>query len=121
MKFKDIGFGLALPTYAANSLGKKDAETYWGVYDFPLNDRLSWRFVVDTARRAEKLGYESLWTPDHFMLGKDGGTFESLTTLSALSQVTRRIKFGTWVLCNNYRNPALVAKMACTLGNISDG
>lgn len=121
MKFKHVRFGLALPTYAANSLGDKKAETYWGVYDFPLNDRLSWRFVVDTARKAEKLGYESIWTPDHFMLGKDGATFESLTTLSALSQITSRIKFGTWVLCNNYRNPALVAKMASTLGNISDG
>ncbi|MDH2902168.1 MAG: LLM class flavin-dependent oxidoreductase [archaeon] len=112
-------FGLALPSYAANSLREKGAETYWGVYDFPLNDQTSWKSVADAAKRAEGLGYESLWTPDHFMLGKNGETFECLTTLAALSQITEKVKLGSWVLCNNYRNPSLVAKTASTLGILS--
>jgi alkanesulfonate monooxygenase SsuD/methylene tetrahydromethanopterin reductase-like flavin-dependent oxidoreductase (luciferase family) len=112
-------YGLAIPSYAANSLHERGAETYWGVYDFPLNDQTSWKLVVDTAKRAERLGFESLWTPDHFMLGKNGETFECLTTLACLSQLTEKVKLGSWVLCNNYRNPSLVAKISSTLGIVS--
>jgi alkanesulfonate monooxygenase SsuD/methylene tetrahydromethanopterin reductase-like flavin-dependent oxidoreductase (luciferase family) len=46
---------------------------------------------------------------------------ECWTTLSALSTVTERIRLGTMVTCNSFRNPALLAKMAATLDNISDG
>jgi alkanesulfonate monooxygenase SsuD/methylene tetrahydromethanopterin reductase-like flavin-dependent oxidoreductase (luciferase family) len=109
-------YGLALPSYAANSLHEKGAETYWGMYDFPLNDRTSWKLVADTARRADDLGFESLWMPDHFILGKNGATFECLTTIASLAQLTQKVKIGSWVLCNNYRNPSLVAKMSSTLG-----
>jgi alkanesulfonate monooxygenase SsuD/methylene tetrahydromethanopterin reductase-like flavin-dependent oxidoreductase (luciferase family) len=109
-------FGLAIPSYAANSLRDKKAETYWGVYDFPLSEKTSWNTVVHAAKEAEELGFESLWMPDHFMLGKNGETFECLTTIASLAQLTDKVKLGSWVLCNNYRNPALVAKMSSTLG-----
>jgi F420-dependent oxidoreductase-like protein len=46
---------------------------------------------------------------------------ECWTTLSALSTVTERIRLGTMVTCNSFRNPALLAKMAATLDNISNG
>jgi alkanesulfonate monooxygenase SsuD/methylene tetrahydromethanopterin reductase-like flavin-dependent oxidoreductase (luciferase family) len=105
-----------MPSYAANSLHERGAETYWGVYDFPLSDRTSWKIVVDSATKAEELGFESLWMPDHFMLGKNGATFECLTTIASLAQLTHKVKLGSWVLCNNYRNPALVAKISSTLG-----
>ncbi len=46
---------------------------------------------------------------------------ECWTTLSALSSVTERIRLGTMVSCNSFRNPSLLAKMAATLDNISKG
>ncbi len=97
----DASFGVALPTYAGDATGTPGAEEYWGLYDMTLNDDVAWDRVAEFAKSAESLGYGSLWAPDHFMLGKDGMTFEAWTTLSALSQVTRRVELGTWVACNN--------------------
>ena len=116
----DAAFGVALPVYAGDATGTPGAEEYWGLYDLTLNDEVSWDKVANFAKEAESLGYESLWSPDHFMLGKNGMMFEVWTTLSAISQVTSRVKLGTWVLCNNYRNPALVAKMSSSLALMSN-
>jgi alkanesulfonate monooxygenase SsuD/methylene tetrahydromethanopterin reductase-like flavin-dependent oxidoreductase (luciferase family) len=113
-------FGVVVPSYAGDATRTPNAEVYWGLYDFPLNPEVNWNTVVSFSKEAETLGYDSLWSPDHFMLGKNGMTFEVWTALSALSQVTSKIRLGTYVCCNNYRNPALVAKMASTLGLISD-
>ncbi|MDG7010857.1 MAG: LLM class flavin-dependent oxidoreductase [Nitrososphaerota archaeon] len=115
----DASFGVALPAYAGDATGTPGAEEYWGLYDMTLNDEVSWDRVAGFAKSAESLGYESLWSPDHFMLGKDGNSLEVWTTLSAVSQITRKVKLGTWVACNNYRNPALVAKMASSLAVMS--
>ena len=46
---------------------------------------------------------------------------ECWTTLSALSTLTKKIRLGTLVTCNSFRNPALLAKIAATLDNISNG
>jgi alkanesulfonate monooxygenase SsuD/methylene tetrahydromethanopterin reductase-like flavin-dependent oxidoreductase (luciferase family) len=119
MHFDDVSFGVVLPTYAGNSLTQAGAETYWGVYDFPVNDKVSWPLVLQTAKRSEELGYESLWAPDHLMIGKNGEILDCWAVLSALSVLTKNVKLGTWVVCNNYRNPALVAKAATTLATIS--
>ena len=116
----DASFGVALPTYAGDATGTPGAEEYWGLYDLTLNDDVTWDRVARFAKDAESLGYDSLWSPDHFMLGKNGMMFEVWTTLSALSQLTSKVKLGTWVACNNYRNPTLVAKMASSLALMSD-
>ena len=116
----DAEFGVVLPTYAGDSTRTPGAEEYWGLYDLPLNSEVSWEGVVGFAKEAESLGYGSLWSPDHFLLGNNGMTFEVWTALSALSQVTSRIRLGTYVCCNGYRNPALVAKMTCSLALMSN-
>jgi alkanesulfonate monooxygenase SsuD/methylene tetrahydromethanopterin reductase-like flavin-dependent oxidoreductase (luciferase family) len=46
---------------------------------------------------------------------------ECWTTLSALSSLTEKIRLGTMVTCNSFRNPSLLAKMAATVDNISNG
>ncbi|MCW4016419.1 MAG: TIGR03560 family F420-dependent LLM class oxidoreductase [Candidatus Bathyarchaeota archaeon] len=74
----------------------------------------------DVALECEKLGYHSVWLDDHLMLKKTS-ILECWTTLSALSTVTKKIRLGTMVTCNSFRNPALLAKMAATLDNISNG
>lgn len=50
----------------------------------------------------------------------DNDSLECLTTLSALSAQTRRIRLGA-ILCNTFRNPALVAKTAASLDVMSNG
>ena len=44
----DVSFGVTLPTFAGNSLPDKGEETYWGIYDFPINDKTSWSLIKDT-------------------------------------------------------------------------
>jgi len=71
-------------------------------------------------QECEQLGYDSVWLDDHLMMGITP-ILECWTTLSALSVATEKIKLGTMVTCNSFRNPALLAKMAATLDNISNG
>lgn len=79
--------------------------------------------IKDAALLCEKLGYDSVWFYDHVLgqgiIGID--IFEPWTLMSALSSVTDRIRFGTMVLCNGFRHPPLLAKMASTLDVISNG
>ncbi len=81
--------------------------------------RRGWDATRLAVQEAEKLGYESVWLADHLM--GDRPVLESWTALSALSSLTTRIRLGTMVLCNSFRNPALLAKMAATLDNVSHG
>jgi F420-dependent oxidoreductase-like protein len=84
----------------------------------------AWRRTVTVARQAERLGFESVWLFDHFHTTPDPTdelTFESFTALSALAAVTERVRLGHIVICNGFRNPALVAKMAGSLDVISGG
>ena len=82
--------------------------------------------VVDIARRAEALGYDSVWTTDHVMMTKGqeepyGHILEAFTTLAYLAPLTERVKLGTSVIVFPQRNPVLVAKEAATLDFLSDG
>jgi len=84
----------------------------------------AWSRTVAVAGQAERLGAESIWLFDHFHTvprPTDELTFESFTTLSALAALTHRVRLGHIVICNGFRNPALVAKMAGTLDVISGG
>ncbi len=83
------------------------------------------RDIREQAIAAEDLGYASVWLPDH-LLYRPGdqptfGFWEAWTFLSAIAAVTRRVELGTFVLCMGYRNPALVAKEADALDEVSDG
>jgi probable F420-dependent oxidoreductase len=90
---------------------------------------VSWPGVRDAAVTAERAGFDSVWVSDHLFLdwGKYGGpdqsqgALECWTTLSALAGVTERVRLGSLTLCNDLRNPALVAKMAATLDVLSEG
>lgn len=79
----------------------------------------SWETVKNLTLELEKLGYHTVWLGDHF--AKGGYRLESWTTLSALSTITKKIRLGPLVLCNSFRMPSLVAKMAATLDVISGG
>lgn len=84
-----------------------------------------WPQVRKLALMAEAGGIDSLWVYDHLIfrgLGdEDGGIHEAWTLLSALAAVTDRAQLGTIVLGTGFRPPALTAKMAATLDEVSNG
>jgi len=91
------------------------------------SDVSSYELVREVAPEAEELGYESAWLSDHFFPGWLSSELhttpwlECWTTISALAVETTRLRLGTLVLCNNYRHPPIVAKMAATLDVVSRG
>jgi probable F420-dependent oxidoreductase len=95
-----------------------------------------WSLFRDMARAAEDRGLDSVWCADHVLYrhgsdGKDGedaddgqqtdGILEAWTVLTAVAAITARVELGPLVLCVPFRNPALTAKMAVTLDEISHG
>jgi probable F420-dependent oxidoreductase len=81
--------------------------------------------IRDMACRIEDAGLDSIWVYDHLLYRWPGkatdGIWECWTVLSALAQATQRVQIGTLVMCTPFRNPALLAKMASTLDEISGG
>ena len=104
-------------------IGAVVPQGWTGEYD-GWDARRAWLRTVDVARQAERLGFESIWLYDHLHTAPnptDEITFESFTALSALAALTGRVRLGHVVICNGFRNPALVAKMASTMDVISGG
>ena len=64
--------------------------------------------------------FDSAWIVDHLMFD-DTAVLEGFTTLSYFAALHPKLKFGHAVLCQSFRNPALLAKMAATLQFLSDG
>ncbi len=80
-----------------------------------------YRELARLCQRCEEAGFDSAWTMDHLTWGPASSVLECWTTLTALACETSNIHVGPFFLCNGYRNPALVAKMAATLDIISHG
>jgi alkanesulfonate monooxygenase SsuD/methylene tetrahydromethanopterin reductase-like flavin-dependent oxidoreductase (luciferase family) len=79
---------------------------------------------LDSARRLDEAGYRAIWTWDHFVSkGRDRTTpvLEAWTLLAAAASVTRTAFLGTFVLNVMNRHPAVVARMAASLQQISAG
>src|SRR4051794_30933772 len=83
-----------------------------------------WHDLVAMAQRAEAVGFDSIWLPDHLFIETDTvdiGVWAAMPLLSALAAVTTRVELGPLVACAGFYNPALLAKMADTLDEISAG
>ncbi|HEX2195996.1 MAG TPA: LLM class flavin-dependent oxidoreductase [Actinomycetota bacterium] len=81
------------------------------------------RAFADGARRAQDLGFDSLWVFDHLWpLGaKDRPILESWTSLAWLAEATSGVTIGTLVTRSSLRHPALLAKMAATVSAVAPG
>ncbi|HYX11584.1 MAG TPA: LLM class flavin-dependent oxidoreductase, partial [Candidatus Acidoferrum sp.] len=81
------------------------------------------RWWLESARRLDAAGYDGIWCWDHFMSrGKKANpVLEQWTTLAAAGAVTERIGIGTFVTNVMTRHPAVLARMAGTLQEISGG
>src|SRR5437879_13115085 len=98
MSARTVKFGLTLPQFGA-----------------------SWSEVKEIASLADEVGWDSVWVADHFLGVGSDDPLEAWTQMSAVAAITRRVELGFLVLCNNYRPPALLAKMAATFDQIADG
>jgi probable F420-dependent oxidoreductase len=105
--------GLLLPTYE----GMVDGETP------------RWSDMLAIAQRAEAVGFDSVWVVDHLTIPVDQtvpgaepmGAWECWSLLAALSAATTHIGVGSLVTSATFRNPALLAKMADTIDEVSGG
>ena len=90
----------------------------WPDNEQPVDD------VLAVAHRAETLGYDGIWMADHFMpstppLGAP--VLECFSVLAALAVTVPRLRLGSLVAGNTYRHPALLAKQAATIDQLSGG
>src|SRR6188474_19427 len=106
-------FGLSLPHYG---------------FSLPSGET-SFSAVAEWAKKAEDLGFDSVWVSDHFFYsfaryGADPSpiaSLEPLATLAGIAAVTDRVRLGTLVLCAAFRHPALLAKAATSIDLLSGG
>ena len=104
----------------------------------PDGRKPAWANIVALAQRAEQVGFDSLWFPDHFLyprgdlgLNTDGtprgekeaaaGFWDCWTLISAIAASVPRVELGTLVSCTGYRNPGVLAKIVDTIEEVSDG
>ena len=83
-----------------------------------------WSETLATVQHAEATGWDGAWYADHFMpnaADNSGPTSECWTTLAALAVAVPRIRIGPLVTGNTYRHPAVLAKMAANVQEISGG
>ncbi|MEO8229141.1 MAG: TIGR03619 family F420-dependent LLM class oxidoreductase [Chloroflexota bacterium] len=98
-------FGVFLPSYIWAGDGQERVE---GLLDF--------------AREVERLGFDSIFITDHVIAAKhfyDVSWLDSLTTLTFVAAVTRRVRLGTSILILPLRHPVILAKQIATLEYLS--
>lgn len=105
--------GIYIPTYGG-----------W-LRNVPLEEKeVSYENAKVAALKAEQIGIESIWVPDHLLnpiKGESSGCLEAWTTLTALAAITKRVELFHTTLCQSFRYPAVLAKMCVTLSDISKG
>ncbi len=76
-------------------------------------------------RLGEQVGFDSVWLGDHLLYRDEAhgarGPWEAWTTLAGIAASTSRIAIGPLVACSSFHNPAMLAKLAATVDEISGG
>jgi len=84
-----------------------------------------WADIREMARTAEDIGLDSIWVGDHLLYRYEDqpsrGPWEAWTQLAAIAAVTERVDLGPLVAATSFHNPAMLAKKAATLDEISGG
>jgi probable F420-dependent oxidoreductase len=84
-----------------------------------------WPELRAMAVAAEESGFDSIWLGDHHLYRGDGrperGPWEAWTSLAALAAATQRVTLGPLVACLAFHPPAVLARMAATVDEVSGG
>lgn len=84
----------------------------------------SWSDTRAIALAIEDCGFDSIWVGDHLLYRDERGTkgpFEAWTSLAGLAEATSRVELGPLVAATSFHSPAMLAKMAATVDDISGG
>lgn len=85
---------------------------------------VGWREIRDVAITAEQCGFDSIWVGDHLLYRTDDGArgpWEAWSILAALAEATERVALGPLVAATSFHAPAMIAKKAATVDEISGG
>jgi alkanesulfonate monooxygenase SsuD/methylene tetrahydromethanopterin reductase-like flavin-dependent oxidoreductase (luciferase family) len=81
-----------------------------------------WPEYLAMAKAAEEVGFESIWIGDHLLYSSpERAPWEAWTLLSALAAATSSVRLGPLVACAGFHPPAVLAKMASTIDEVSGG
>ena len=84
-----------------------------------------WPEILDMAKAIEDLGYDAIWLGEHLLYRwpdrPPRGPWEAWASLAGLAAVTSRVTIGPLVACTAFHNPAILAKQADTIDEISGG
>jgi alkanesulfonate monooxygenase SsuD/methylene tetrahydromethanopterin reductase-like flavin-dependent oxidoreductase (luciferase family) len=87
--------------------------------------RVGWTEYVAMARAAEEVGFDSVWLGDHLLYRDEGqeprGPWDAWSMLAGLATVTERVRIGPLVACTAFAPPALLARKAAAVQEMSDG
>src|SRR5262249_37230574 len=113
---------VSLPQRGPSARGEEHMPTMQFGVTLPQIKR-SWQDTRAAAEEFERLGFHSVWFNDHLygIPMPSIPIMEAWTALSAVAAITTRVELGTLVSPVGFRNPALLAKMAATLDQISGG
>ena len=95
-------------------------------FDLPtgISPTRQFEMIRETAKELERLNFEAGWVYDHvhsFPKVKAVPVFESWTLIATLASEVKRLRLGTLVTCNLFRNPALLAKISANFDVVSNG
>src|SRR5687768_10124668 len=90
----------------------------FGIIAETFQDRRQW---LELALRTEALGYDTLLVRDHLAPDYFGPQFAPMVALASLANVTTTLRLGNFVIDNDFRHPAILAKEAATLDVLTDG
>ncbi len=84
-----------------------------------------WPELASMATLAEDVGFDSLWVGDHLLYRNAGeparGPWEAWSQLAALAAITTRVEIGPLVAATSFHSPAMLAKKAATVDEVSGG
>ena len=86
--------------------------------------RVDWPEYRDMALTAEGVGFDSLWLGDHLLYrtaGQTTGPWEAWSLLAAIAAITQRVQIGPLVAATSFHSPAMLAKKAATVDEVSGG
>ena len=93
--------------------------------DCPVEEKeVSYSYAKQVVLKAEEVGIDSVWVPDHMLnpiKGEQSASLEAWTTMTALAASTEKVELFNTCLCQGFRHPSVLAKMATTLSEISNG
>lgn len=108
-----VKLGIYIPMYGGWLRGVDEGE-----------NEPTFKYASEAAIKAESMGIESIWVPDHLLnplKGESANSLEAWTTLTGLAALTSKVELFHTTLCQGFRYPAVLAKMGATLDDISGG